>query len=278
VKAAAARLAGAAVGKSLTLKQRCLIREQGSSVEVVMNAPKGLVTFAAIIVSVAISLLIMVAVSEAHFSDQTLIAICSVICLGALAWGMMGARLLPKWLYTALLLPVMMLGITILMPASDRYSPLSPFTVGMIAALLFATVASLVSWRSVGSLGGSRTDNVRQAKKADISSAALLYLFVGVLFFQPIVILANGSRDTRSPIIAPGIVARKYQTHGKHETDYIVFSGAAATFNSTLSRGEFAVSPETYSSLEVQDRVCVTIHSGLLRFRWWEIKDCPNMP
>jgi hypothetical protein len=110
---------------------------------------------------------------------------------------------------------------------------------------------------------------------AGIINAAAIYFFFGILFFQPLCLTLNGQETTRSTLAVPGTIAKMYQTGGRGGGNYyIVFTGPAAKFSSTGAAGEFVVNANTYLTSRVGMPRCVIIHTGILKFRWWEIKNC----
>jgi hypothetical protein len=85
--------------------------------------------------SLLIAFAIMVGTAEAHLSDGMLLGLAASACFAVIFWSFMGAHPLPKWLHMLGMFPCIMFGISILMPASDRYPPLSPVLVGLIAVV-----------------------------------------------------------------------------------------------------------------------------------------------
>jgi hypothetical protein len=243
-------------------------------IETIMGAFKA-VGFAAFMIALAaISLLILVVMIGAHLGDGILIAISVLACLAGLAWGVTGARLLSKWRFVTLLIPAIMVGVFLLLTASRRYPPFHPYLLGVAAALAFVVIGCALSWRSVQPLAASLASDALDLRRGDILAVGGICFFIGVLFFQPAIILLNGQSDARSPLVLTGTVARMYQTHGKGAADYIVLTGPAAAYNSTGAAGEFAVPANVYREIGIGDRRCLTVHTGAMRFQWWTLEGC----
>ncbi|MXP29465.1 hypothetical protein GRI58_11615 [Porphyrobacter algicida] len=227
---------------------------------------------ATLIGGLALALLIMVAIAGEQVSDPILLLITATVCIGALIWGATGAWQPPKLMKAGLLVPGMMLGISALMEASDRYPPLWPYSIGVMSSLIFGILMLAVSWRNIRSARNVIAENPNQLSRGDIYSVLSVGVLVGAMFFQPMLLLANGQNDAREPLSIKAHVTSAYKTKGSHSKDYVDLSGPARKFSSTMTSGEFEVSPWNFHDFHAGERACLMIHSGVLRFDWWSLK------
>lgn len=231
-------------------------------------------SIASILVSLSISLLIMVGLVEAKLPDAALMGIAGACSLVVIGWGMKGAKPLPKWLTLLCLFPCMMLGICVLLGAYERYSLFSPWLMGSSATVIFVLVCLAASWHPISSAEDFSVEGAPGGPLGKLVSATVVFIFTGVLFFQPLLLLLNGQSQPRPPFIVAGTVAQAYSTHGKGAADYLVLAGPASVFHSTWTAGEFKVDGQTYRTSPVGSRRCLTVRTGILRLRWWSINDC----
>ncbi len=223
---------------------------------------------------VAIAILQELYNHSAELSDAVMILFSSVVCLSVTGWGFAGAKAQSKpniIIFSAL---TFVFGMSMLTISMHRYPPLDYFSVGSVSVFAFLTLSLGVSWKAVRNYAAKEPPSGSAYGGAGINNAAAIYLFFGILFFQPLCLLFNGQGNARPVLVVPGTIADLYQTGGRGVVYYVVFTGPAAHFSSTGAAGEFVVTAKTYLSSHVGMQRCVMIHTGLLRFRWWEIKDC----
>ena len=232
-------------------------------------------TISAVIMSVAIALGIMVGSFEAELTDGVLIGICAACTFAVVVWGIAGAKPYPNYLVRLLAAPSLILGICFLIIASERYPLLWPWLVGVASVAIFAAMASAVSWRSVGGLESLYSnDDAPGGRTGNLFLAVSIYVATGIFFFQPLVILLNGKIEARPPLVLRGTVAQAYQVNGKTTRNYVRLNGPAAAFSSTWTKGEFEVDYAAYRASPAGAAKCITLRTGLFRFRWWSIGDC----
>lgn len=228
----------------------------------------------AILALLVCSMALMVLFARSNPSDDLLIALLATLLLLLLAWGVTGCRLPPKPAFLCLLMTCGAGSVFLLMMVSDRYASLSPLLVGTASVVAFFALGVAVSWRALGGLAAFYGDDILAGRRGNPFTAAFLFAAAGLLLFQPLVILVNARVQTRPPLIVSGNVIRAYETHGKGAANHIVLDGAAAAYGSLMDAGAFEVDNDTYRASPVGARKCLTIRTGLLRFRWWSLGDC----
>jgi len=226
------------------------------------------------LVVLALSILLAFAMLQARLSDFALMAITAAACLITLYWAATGARLLLKWA----VVPIFTLGIVpsimITIAASFRFPPLEPFLIAVIAVFTFVVVGCAACWFAPHRTN-TPLDGIRDAPRLSaVIVAGIVCAGAGLLFFRPLIVLLNGQAETRPPLVFPGKVVGMYETNGKQHIYHIVLAGPAAGYSSTSTDGEFEVPRDYYRSAHVGALRCVTIHTGLLGFRWWSLDGC----
>ena len=205
--------------------------------------------------------------------DGMLLALCAGACALVLGWGAIGAPQLPKIWVTPVWIVVMMPGLGLLLTVSERYEMMWSWLVGAGAAVAFMVLGCAVTWMVAHLRSDGRAGQL-DALIASLLVAGTVFLFCGVLFFQPLVLLINARGEARPALVQHGKIVGMYETHGKGAAPYVQFTGAAAAWGNTFTPGEFKISWDAYRKIHLGDRACVTIHTGLFRLRWWVIDDC----
>jgi len=211
---------------------------------------------------------------EGRLPDIALIVILAGACLFTVSWSATGARPLSKWLFVPLVVLGALPSIIILILASYRFPPLAPFWVAFVTTLAFVILGCGACWWTARP-AGMPLDNVRDNTRfSAMIVTSIVCIVAGLLFFQPLAVLINGQAEGRSPLVLRGRVVNMYEVHRKQYAHYVVFSGPAAGFNSTGIAGEFEVPQDYYRNSHIGGLRCVTIHTGLLGFRWWSLDGC----
>lgn len=205
--------------------------------------------------------------------DTVLMAACAVPCVLALVWVAIGAPQLPQIWVLPIMMPSVMAGMGLQLGVSDKYSMTWPFLTGAVLGIVFAVLGCCGTMLAVH-LRGEGQPVARAELASRLVVAAMVFLFGGVLFFQPLVLLANAQGAARPPLVLRGVISNLYVTHGKHTSYFVQFSGPAAAYNTTFRRGEFEIDGKLFDTMHMGDRDCVVIHTGLLRLQWWAINDC----
>lgn len=219
------------------------------------------------VVLTAATTALVITISEMKPSDGILIALSLIICSGVIVWGLAGAPFPPQALRFTPILPGMVVGIVLMGSAQSRYPAFSPWLTGAGLSILFLVIALALTHRA---LRPWQPIPVGPAPRADMFSAGFIYLFFGVLFFQPMVLRLNGHFEARPALSVVGIVADKNITHGKGGGPNMTLSGPASAYLSGSTRVDYS----TYDAAHIGDTRCLIIHTGLLRFAWWELKPC----
>jgi len=230
------------------------------------------IVFASLILSIGV-MAVMIAWMGTSPPDAALLAACAVPCVLALGWVAIGAPQPPQPWLVPIMMPAMMAGMALLLGVSDKYAMLWPVLTGAALAIVFAVVGCCATALALHLRSEGQT-LARGEMAARLVVAALVFLFGGVLFFQPLVLLVNARGEVRPPLVLRGVIANLYETHGKHTSYFVQFSGPAAAYSTTFTRGEFEIDGKAFDTMHVGDRDCVTIHTGLLRLQWWAINDC----
>ncbi|WP_420382866.1 energy transducer TonB [Novosphingobium sp.] len=167
-------------------------------------------------------------------------------------------------------------GVFLLEMTLDIYPSFTPFITGALLALSFATFAIILRALKVKAQNGGSIGVSNWVE--DLLPRFFYCGFVGVLFFQPLVLLANGMHETAPSRSVPGVVRQMFKTHGKGAASYMVLGGAAGALGNTTASGKFEVRWEVYDAFQTGDRLCVIVHTGWLQLRWWTINACGAAP
>lgn len=219
------------------------------------------------LVLTAVTVALVITIGEMEPGDVSLIALSALVCAGVIIWGLAGGPLPPQELRITPILPGVVVGVVLMGSATERYPSFWPFMTGAALALAFVLSVLAITRHALRPMMPIPKG---PAPRADLVSAGIIYLFFGVLFFQPMILRLNGHFESALPISVPGTVAGKNITHGKGGGPNITLSGPASAYLSGTTRVDY----KTYDAANIGNIRCLVIHTGLLRLRWWELKPC----
>jgi hypothetical protein len=157
-----------------------------------------------------------------------------------------------------LILPIV-LGMSCLLRFNmvDWRGPLAP-AIGMAVGF------TLLGWMANSSAVATRPSAISDTR----NGGPVALMLGGVALGWATLVNLNAAEQSASPVTHPVTIAQKRVTSGRSHTPYVTLLDAPA-----LGITNFDVSWALYRASAPGDRVCLVVHTGLLGWRWYDVKN-----